>query len=200
MKQPGPSESEDAAAEAVPEAAPESGPFTRAVDVSGLHEPQQLKTRASESECTALARLLRLERIETLSGRAEVTPQGGGQFMLKGAFEAAVHPVCVVSLAPFRQKLSGRFTRHYTMSPAPKDAAPGQEVEFSADDSLYPDAIPGGALDFGAALAEELALALDPFPRAPGAVFETPDSAEAGAADEAPSPFAALARLKEPKN
>ncbi|MHC8509499.1 MAG: YceD family protein [Rhodospirillales bacterium] len=171
----------------------DAAPFTRAIDVSGLHEAVEIEARASEPECAAAARLLQLERIEALSGRATVKPQGGGRFILEGAFKAAVHPVCVISLAPFRQELSGRFKRHYTMSPPPA-AAPGPEIELDADDSLYPDAIPGGALDFGILLTEELALALDPFPRAPGAVFQAPEAAPEGA----DSPFAALAQLKKP--
>lgn len=170
-------------------------PFTRAVDISGLHEPQELRARASEAECAALARLLRLDRIEALSGRATAAPQGGGRFVLEGGFEAAVHPVCAVSLAPFRQELSGRFTRHYTVSAPPEPPPGGGEIELGADDSMHPDVIAGGVLDFAAALTEELALALDPFPRAPGAVFQPPG--ETGA-DGAQSPFAVLARLKKP--
>jgi hypothetical protein len=51
--------------------------------------------------------------------------------------------------------------------------------------------VAGGGVDLAAVLTEQLALALDPFPRKPGARFEAP-----GTAGEL-SPFAALARLKD---
>jgi hypothetical protein len=50
--------------------------------------------------------------------------------------------------------------------------------------------LPSDILDIGEAVAQQLSLALDPYPRAPGAI--------AGAPAERPvSPFAALARWKE---
>jgi hypothetical protein len=52
----------------------------------------------------------------------------------------------------------------------------------------------GPTLDLGPIVMEHFVLAIDPYPRAPGA--ELPDGGE-GAADSPDSPFAVLARLKE---
>jgi hypothetical protein len=49
----------------------------------------------------------------------------------------------------------------------------------------------GGAVDLGAIATEFLMLGIDPYPRAPGAVFEPP-----AADDRGGGPFAALAALK----
>ena len=67
-------------------------------------------------------------------------------------------------------------------------------TEAEDDDPEAPDDIPygGGSIDLGEAAAEQLALALDPYPRRPGAVL-----AETTAAADR-SPFAALARLQRP--
>jgi len=59
-------------------------------------------------------------------------------------------------------------------------------------DFLLSDEATGEALDLAAYVVEALALALDPFPRKPGAVFVSP--APVGET----SPFAALARLTRP--
>ena len=63
---------------------------------------------------------------------------------------------------------------------------PGDEIDDSDPEAV--DQIPyvGGAADLGEAAVEQLALALDPFPRKPGAALP------AEAAEEASSPFAAL--------
>jgi hypothetical protein len=56
-----------------------------------------------------------------------------------------------------------------------------------------PDEIESPVYDLGTALREELVLAIDPYPRAPGVAFEAP-------ADEIrpESPFAVLEKLKRP--
>ena len=66
-------------------------------------------------------------------------------------------------------------------------------MELSAD-ALDTLPIENGAIDLGEAAAETLALALDPFPRSPGADAAL---AEAGVLGESEAgPFAALADLK----
>ena len=54
-----------------------------------------------------------------------------------------------------------------------------------------PDEIESLRYDLAAPLREELALAIDPYPRAPGVAFEKPDDA-----DKSDHPFAVLERLK----
>jgi uncharacterized metal-binding protein YceD (DUF177 family) len=74
-------------------------------------------------------------------------------------------------------------------------------VEESSEIVLDGDAEPvepldDGMIDIGEAVAQQLSLALDPFPRAPGATLEQ----EADLSDHSPreSPFAALAKLRKP--
>ena len=61
------------------------------------------------------------------------------------------------------------------------------------DEEDPPDPIVDGKVDLGALAAEFLALALDPYPRKPGAEFAAPEVAEPD------SPFAELARLAKPE-
>jgi len=53
-----------------------------------------------------------------------------------------------------------------------------------------PEPLIGGGVDLGALAIESLILGLDPYPRKPGAVFETPQDVNP---DQ--GPFAALGRL-----
>ena len=79
--------------------------------------------------------------------------------------------------------------------PVPSAAGPDDEIELSESDCdvvFYDNA----AIDLGTAIADSLALSLDPYPRSAGA-----DAAlkEAGVlTEEQASPFAVLAKLKNP--
>jgi hypothetical protein len=64
------------------------------------------------------------------------------------------------------------------------------EVEVTLEDE--PEPLVGNAIDLGAIATEFLILGLDPYPRKPDVVFETPP-----ASDEPAHPFAALGGLKK---
>ena len=72
------------------------------------------------------------------------------------------------------------------------------EIIVVADADDAPEPIEGGIIDLGEAVAQQLALALDPYPRAPGAAILPEIGVNAGAAvarSPEPGPFAALAGI-----
>ena len=71
------------------------------------------------------------------------------------------------------------------------------EIEIDLETLDPPDVMVDGVLDLGGVVCEQLALNIDPFPRKPGAEFETVAADEGEVDEPAPSPFAALAKLKE---
>jgi hypothetical protein len=92
----------------------------------------------------------------------------------------------VVTLEPVASRVEDRFMLLYGHA---QDEA--GEVVLSGEAELV-EPISGGTLDLGEAVAQQLSLALDPYPRAPGAAAT---ARETGPGD--PSPFAALAKWKE---
>ena len=85
---------------------------------------------------------------------------------------------------------------------------PGEELEsFDIDgdavDEAPPEPLKDGHIDLGEAVAEQLALEIDPFPRKPGVSFEAyssvPESGQTPAqnGENGTGPFADLAALKE---
>ena len=70
------------------------------------------------------------------------------------------------------------------------DRAPQADKDIEIENPEGPDEIEDGAVDLAAYVVEHLFLALDPYPRKPGAVFEPP------AAEAEPSPFDVLKSLK----
>jgi uncharacterized metal-binding protein YceD (DUF177 family) len=65
-------------------------------------------------------------------------------------------------------------------------------VVYDEEDPAEP--LEDGVIDLGGVLIEQFTLALDPYPRAPGASLEAP--AEEGV-DKPGSPFAALSKLRD---
>ena len=113
-------------------------------------------------------------------------PTKSGRIAADGLLTARVEQECVVSLDPFPVTVEHAFTVIF---------APAEAVTDEPDDPDAPDILPyeAPALDLGEATVEELALALDPFPRKPGA--ELPDQSGPEATIH---PFAALARRRSP--
>jgi uncharacterized metal-binding protein YceD (DUF177 family) len=160
--------------------------FSRPVRLTS--EPREVVLEASESERAALAERFGILGLESLSARIALAPEPGGNIRARGTLRAAPVQACVVTLEPVHQRLE-----------APIDLRILEEgAEPSDDDPDSPDDIEsaGGLVDLGEAVAEQLALALDPRPRAEGATLPAEAVDEAEPEPERPNPFAALARLK----
>jgi uncharacterized metal-binding protein YceD (DUF177 family) len=192
-----------------PEARPEMRPdvrpeFSRPVRL--VLEPREVTLEAGASERAALAVRFGILGILSLTATLRLSPEPGGSTRARGRLAAEVEQDCVVTLEPVRQRVD-----------APIELRILEEGELPADeDPDSPDEIEsaGGMVDLGEVVAEQLALALDPYPRAEGAALPELDAAEegaeAGAANAAeaapaagpapsgrPNPFARLAKLRE---
>lgn len=148
-----------------------------AVPAAGREE----RIEATAAECAALAARFGIPAVERLRAALRLVADEDGSVVAAGALEASVVQICVVTLEPVGQAVSEAF--RWRFLPAGADPQDGPE-----DDA---DEIPTtGIADLGEALAEQLSLALDPYPRAPGAVLPEVDAA-------APTgPFAQLLPLR----
>ncbi len=139
-----------------------------------------------------IARQLGLESLPALTGDLLVKSWLDGA-EITGRFESVVEQLCGITVEAFEQPLSGEIEIRAVPagSPnAPLESAAG-EIELDPEAPDPPDVLEGDTLDLAAYLIEHLALAIDPFPRKPGAVFDyTPTTVEE-------SPFAVLRRLKD---
>ena len=154
--------------------------LSRPVSVTDIpQEGVNVTVEARPEEREALARDLKLPAIHSLTGAFHVTGTRS-RVHVSGRVDARIEQICVVTLDPFENEVHEDVEVDFAAS-APA-AAQGEDP---------PDEIVGGTVDLGALTAEFLALGLDPHPRKPGVDF----SFEA-ADDRAPSPFAALEKLK----
>lgn len=152
--------------------------------------PRKLDLVADEGERAALVRRLRLLALDRLAATAELTREGEAVIAV-GRIEALVAQACVASGAPVAQTIDEPFALRFV--PERPDALP-EEMELGATD-LDELGYSGGSVDLGEAVAQTLALALDPFPRAPDADAALRAAGVVGE-DEA-GPFGALKGLKD---
>ncbi|WP_458096643.1 YceD family protein [Roseomonas sp. WA12] len=145
-------------------------------------EGRQERLEATAEERAALAERLGLLGLDALTADLTIQPAPGG-LRARGTLRAKVVQACVVTLDPVPQAVEEPLDWRIL----PLGEEPSDELDEGPDEI---ESEPDGTVDLGEAAAQSLALALDPYPRAPGA--ELPDSAR----DAASSPFAALRGLK----
>jgi hypothetical protein len=134
--------------------------FSRPVAVASIPpEGRVIALEASATERALLAIRFGLPSIEALACRFALSPLPGSGLSAEGTLAARVRQVCVVSGEAFEAAVTEDFSLRFV---------PPQSL--SADIALDgPDHIPiaGSSVDLGEAAAEQLALALDPYPRSP---------------------------------
>jgi uncharacterized metal-binding protein YceD (DUF177 family) len=169
--------------------------FSRPISVLRLGaEAMIYRINATGEERAALARRFDLVSLEHFA--AEVTlSRHGGEVRLAAEIVADIVQLCCLTLEPFASNLIDRSTVLYRRKPPPAD--------LGVDDEDY-EVLVGDEIDIGEAAAQQLSLALDPFPRAPGAkthesvisVSEIAVTEQLMTESEAPRrPFAELAKL-----
>ncbi|MDE2459071.1 MAG: DUF177 domain-containing protein [Rhodospirillales bacterium] len=146
---------------------------------------------ADAAQRAALAVRFGLPAISRLEGRFTLQHERSGTITAALAMHASVTQICVVTLELFEATIQDvaalRFVPEAAMRQPLGDDTLEEDLTPDALDS--PDEIPyaNDIIDLGAALAEQLALTLDPYPRKPAAAL--PDTAT----DDNANPFAALA-------
>jgi uncharacterized metal-binding protein YceD (DUF177 family) len=171
--------------------------------VEGLEdEGRAFRVEAEEGERKALARRFGLVSLERFIAEGAIFPEASGDlFRLEARLIADVVQSCTVTLAPIAGRLDVPFERLYGADVknewSDKDDS-GREVFLNPEEDLLPEPIFDDCIDVGEAVAEQLALELNPFPRAAGVVFEGLAGVyrEASEGAEGNGPFAALAALR----
>lgn len=171
--------------------------FSRPVAVDKLTEATKTYAiEATPDECQALARRLGVLSVDRLAAELEITRQIGAIVHLEGRFEAEITQACVVTLVPLHARIAAAVDRRYGPAEALAEAD-SEDIPF--DDEEKPDLMIDGVVDLGEAVSEQVALEIDPFPRAEGAEFAG-YSCGSDVPREAVNPFSALESLfKKPK-
>lgn len=138
------------------------------------------RIEATAAERQAIARRLTLVSLDRLAADLRLKgSEDGTVIAVSGHIEAEATQSCVVSLVPLRRQLAEDFTLLYSLAPAATDGTgeaggpvevDAVDVDALADDP--PEALGPNGLDLGEAVVQQLAMALDPYPRCDGATLE----------------------------
>jgi uncharacterized metal-binding protein YceD (DUF177 family) len=158
-----------------------SAEFSRPIAAERIGAAEtRIDVEANVEERQALAERMRVPALLALRCGFALRRETGA-IRATAMLHARLTRECVVSLEEFETALDEDFALRFV-----PEGTESTEIDPEKDDEI-PYA--NGTIDLGEAAAEQLALALDPYPRKPGAVL--PEEAEAPT-----SPFAALDALR----
>lgn len=166
--------------------------FSRPIAADQLDEQGLVREiEATAEERAALSKRFGLLQMDRLTARVRLRRARGGLIRVTGRFEAAVTQSCVVTLQPVPARLAEEFSTLFAAAPA----AAGREVAVDPLAEDPPEPIMGGRIDIGETVVQHLAVALDPYPRAPGAALSA-DPGRTGGDASPGGPFEPLRRLR----
>lgn len=180
------------------------------IDVTKLSaDPKTFHIEASDDERLDLAHRMGIVSVE--SAVADVTLQMGRGKIIHAiaTLRAVVTQACVVSLAPVTEHIEEQFEGwfggddsavSFARAKSDREAKKsGMEVEI-LEESVDPEPIVGGKIDIGEFVTQNLCLALNPYPHAPGVQHDmgvdSREQAPEGASIRK-NPFEALKDWKE---
>lgn len=167
--------------------------FAHHLRLDQLRDGERLDLTADEAERRSIAERLALTALDRLEAHVALS-RTGPVVRAEGRIVATLEQSCVITNDPVASHVDEPFALLFM--PEPDSSGPDEEVELGEGDcdTVFYD---GSAIDLGSAIADTLALSIDPYPRSASA-----DAAlkEAGVlTEEQASPFAALAALKGQK-
>lgn len=159
------------------------------LQLARLGDGKRVDYSADEAERAAVAARLGLLGLDRLEATL-IFQRHGERLRAEGRLRASVAQACVATGEPVPAMIDEPIALHFMPEPV---GTPDEELELSAEDLdvIFHD---GREIDVAAAVADELSLALEPYPRSAGAEDAL---REAGVlSEEQAGPFAALAALK----
>jgi len=157
---------------------------------AGLHRDFEADSAARR----AMAELAGLREVLTAHASLDVTPASGGRVHVAGRVRARIEQTCVVTLDPIEKDIDEPIALVF----APPEQIPqladlvDEAAESDGEIPDPPEPIANGVIDLGRLATDALFLAIDPYPRRPDAIFESP----VVDADPEDHPFAALKALR----
>jgi uncharacterized metal-binding protein YceD (DUF177 family) len=149
---------------------------------------------ADQATRAALAEIAGLREILSARAAFDVKPDSTGRVHVAGKLSARIGQTCVVTLEPIENDIDETidliFARPEQLAHLAEPDDDDDEESSDATDQL--ELIENGVIDLGRLATDVLYLAIDPYPRKPGAVFEP----QIAAAEPEDHPFAALKALK----
>lgn len=143
--------------------------FSRPVPVDriGKGDDRPVRIAADDAERAALASRFGLNRLDRLEADYALAVVSGG-WVATGTLSADAVQACVATGDDVPAHIAAPFTIRFVREETLAGSGPDEEVELD-DAALDVMTMVDGRIDIGEAVAQTLALELDPFPRSAGA-------------------------------
>ncbi|HEU5285469.1 MAG TPA: DUF177 domain-containing protein [Sphingomicrobium sp.] len=165
--------------------------FAHRLTLDRIRDGERIDLVADDEERRAIADRLDLPSLDRLEAHASLA-RDGDTVRAAGRIAASLEQRCVVTGEPVAAHVDEPFDIAFVPEPRAGDVPEEVELRPEDCDTVFHD---GSAIDLGTAIADTLALALDPYPRSASAEAAL---REAGVLTEAEAgPFAELAKLKK---
>jgi hypothetical protein len=141
-----------------------------------------------------LAKWAEVDAIDRFEATVVLKRISSNRFGYRAVLTCDIVQSCVVTLEPVRSHIERELGRelHFAGHKSRLEVH-SEALTLAAAEDEAPEEIESLDFDIAAPLLEELSLAIDPYPRAPGVAFAPPTTGEL----QEESPFAALKSLKE---
>lgn len=173
------------------------------IDVARLPaKGRRLKVDISKRERLAIAESFSLLEVAVFNAELHITRWRRDGVKIEGLFKAEIEQPCVLTLEPVSQIINEEFSQLLVPEGSPfakPELDANGEMLLDPEGADLPDTFDGTIIDLSLVLLEVFALAIDPHPRAKNVALEDIYQNEADEEEEAPSPFAVLAQLKNGK-
>jgi uncharacterized metal-binding protein YceD (DUF177 family) len=163
--------------------------FAHRLTLDRIRDGERIDLVADDAERRAIAERLDLPSLDRLEAHASLT-RDGERVRACGRVAAALEQRCVVT----GEAVAAHVDEPFEIDFVPEPSSTADEIELRPEDCdvVFHD---GAAIDLGTAIADTLALSLDPYPRSASAEAAL---REAGVlSEEEAGPFAMLAQLKK---
>jgi uncharacterized metal-binding protein YceD (DUF177 family) len=165
--------------------------FGHKITLDSIRSGERVELVADEAERNSIIERLGLASLERLDAHACLDPDGAS-VRVRGRIRAALEQNCVATGDPVAEHIDEPFDLLFL--PEPGEEAAADEIELAPEDCdiVFYD---GASIDLGTAVADTLALAMNPYPRSAEAEAALIDAGVLS--QEQASPFAALAKLRK---
>ncbi|MEM8689385.1 MAG: DUF177 domain-containing protein [Pseudomonadota bacterium] len=164
--------------------------FSRPFQVEDLTDGDLIcELSADAAELAGLQARFGVDELTSVSAHLTLAAQPEGAVKVSGTLRAALRQTCIISLEPVEETIEEAVAVLYL--PQGQDE-PQDDGDFELDYETFD----GSTLDLGELIAQQIAGAINPYPRRAGAEFGNSGQLGDNAPEERDNPFAVLQALK----
>jgi uncharacterized metal-binding protein YceD (DUF177 family) len=164
--------------------------FAHRLPLNQIRDGERIELSADDEERVRIRARLGLRSLDRLDAHATLE-RNGEVVRARGRLKASLCQSCVITDEPVDASADEPFDIYFLPEPRPDSAEEEVELVAADCDVVFHD---GSSIDLGSAIADTLALSIDPYPRS--AVAEAALKESGVLSEEQAGPFAALAKLK----